>query len=44
MEVMNQAIISSDLNYVDDNFLKDARQRILRISRMLNALRNSTKG
>jgi len=42
MEVMNQAIISSDLNYIDDNFLNDTRQRILLISRMLNALRNST--
>ena len=42
MEVMNQIIISSDLNYVDTNFLKEAREKILRISRMLNALRNST--
>ena len=42
MEVMNQIIISSDLNYVDTIFLKDARGKILRISRMLNALRNST--
>ena len=42
MEVMNQVILSADLNYIDDNFLNDSRERILRISRMLNALRNST--
>jgi len=42
MEVMNQVILSADLDYVDVNFLNDSRERILRISRMLNALRNST--
>lgn len=42
MEVMNQLILSADLNYIDNNFLNSTRERILRISRMLNALRNST--
>lgn len=42
MEVMNQIIISLDLNYINDNFLKETREKILKISRMLNALRNST--
>jgi len=41
MEVMNQVIISADLNYVNDDFLNETREKILRISRMLNALRNS---
>jgi four helix bundle protein len=42
MEVMNQIIISADLNFIDDYFLKETRERVLRISRMLNGLRNST--
>jgi four helix bundle protein len=42
MEVMNQVILSTDLKYIDDHFLNETRERILRISRMLNALRNST--
>ena len=41
MEVMNQVIISADLKYIDDPFLNETREKILRISRMLNALRNS---
>jgi len=41
MEVMNQAIISTDLDYMDEDSLKDLRERILKISRMLNGLRNS---
>ena len=42
MEVMNQIIISADLKYIDDHSLNEIRESILRISRMLNALRNST--
>ncbi len=41
MEVMNQAIISADLDYMEEDSLKDLRGRILKISRMLNGLRNS---
>ena len=42
MEVMNQVIISADLNFIDNDSQAEIRERILRISRMLNALRNST--
>jgi four helix bundle protein len=41
MEVLNQVIISTDLNYFDQNSQKDIREQVLRISRMLNGLRNS---
>lgn len=41
METMNQLIISYDLGYVDDMFLTEIRERVLLISRLLNALRNS---
>jgi len=41
MEVMNQAIISADLDYMEEDSLKDLRGRILKISGMLNGLRNS---
>ncbi|OGW46208.1 MAG: four helix bundle protein [Nitrospirae bacterium RBG_13_41_22] len=43
MEVMNQVIISTDLDYLDDNSQKSLRERILKISRMRNGLRNSQK-
>ncbi len=42
VEIMNQVIISADLEYVDDAFLTETREKIMRVSRMLNALRNST--
>ena len=42
MEVMNQLILSTDLGYIDTIILNHCRERILRISRMLNSLRNST--
>jgi four helix bundle protein len=41
MEVLNQVIISTDLNYIDLNSQKDIREQVLRVSRMLNGLRNS---
>jgi len=41
METMNQLIISYDLGYVDEEFLAEIRERVLLISRLLNALRNS---
>jgi len=42
MEIMNQVIISADLDYFNEHFLNETRQKILLISRMLNGLRNST--
>jgi len=41
MEVMNQIIISTDLDYLNVDSQKTIRDRILKISRMLNGLRNS---
>jgi len=43
MEVMNQVIISADLDFIDNEYQAEIRERILRISRMLNGLRNSTR-
>ena len=43
MEVMNQIIISTDLDFMKDESQKVLREKILKISRMLNGLRNSQK-
>jgi len=41
MEVMNQIIISTDLNFMEKDSQDDLRGKVLKISRMLNGLRNS---
>ena len=40
MEVLNQLIISKDLNFITEDNYTLARQKIEKISNMLNALRN----
>jgi len=42
MEVMNQIIIATDLDFIDIKSQKEIRDMILQISRMPNGLRNST--
>ena len=40
MEVLNQLIISKDLGFINDNDYTLAREKIEKITNMLNALRN----
>jgi four helix bundle protein len=41
MELLNQMIISNDLNYIEDEKLKDIRQKIEKAANMLNSLRKN---
>ena len=41
MEVLNQLIISKELNYISENDYILVRQKIEKITNMLNSLRNS---
>lgn len=41
MEVLNQLIISKELNYISENDYIFVRQKIEKITNMLNSLRNS---
>ena len=43
IEVLNQSILSHDLNFLPENSLKDIRAEIDTISRMLNSLYQSTQ-
>jgi len=42
IEALNQVIIASDLNYIDNASYEAIRQSIEKCSRLINALRNST--
>lgn len=41
MEVLNQLIIAKELNFIDEETLREARSRIAKITNMLNALRKA---
>ena len=43
IEVLNQMILSYDLNFIEDDFLKEIRTDIDVIGRMLNSLYQSTQ-
>jgi len=40
MEVLNQLIISADLEYLNEKAYKETREKIEKIANMINALRN----